>query len=79
MTSIRHARLSPVVPMFVVAAIAIALIGRPGIPVTALFAVVTVAGLCIIDGQPAVNAPAVSALLVYLIRAASTPAAAHQP
>jgi AAHS family 4-hydroxybenzoate transporter-like MFS transporter len=120
------------VPAFCVAAIAIALIGREGIPAAALFAVVTVAGLCIIGGQPAVNALAasyyptalrstgigwslgigrvgsilgpmlggelirrqwsnssifatiavpavVSALLIYLIRAAWTPAAAHQP
>jgi AAHS family 4-hydroxybenzoate transporter-like MFS transporter len=48
------------VPVFFVAAIAIALIGRPGMPVTVLFAVVTVAGLCIVGGQPAVNALAAS-------------------
>jgi AAHS family 4-hydroxybenzoate transporter-like MFS transporter len=43
------------VPVFVVAAIAIALIGRQGLVVAALFAVVTVAGMCIIGGQPALN------------------------
>ncbi|MGH7654723.1 MAG: MFS transporter [Gemmatimonadaceae bacterium] len=43
-------------PVFLVAAIAIVLIGRTSLPATALFAVVTVAGLCIIGGQPAVNA-----------------------
>ena len=48
------------IPAFFAAAVAIELIGRPGIPVAALFAVVTVAGLCIIGGQPAVNAFAAS-------------------
>ncbi|MFI5233745.1 MAG: MFS transporter, partial [Gemmatimonadales bacterium] len=48
------------VPVFCAAAIAIALIGRPGLSVTALFAVVTISGLCIIGGQPAVNALAAS-------------------
>jgi AAHS family 4-hydroxybenzoate transporter-like MFS transporter len=43
------------VPVFVVAAIAIALIGRQGLVVAALFVVVTVAGMCIIGGQPALN------------------------
>lgn len=43
-------------PAFLAAAIAIVLIGRTGLPEPALFAVVTVAGLCIIGGQPAVNA-----------------------
>lgn len=43
-------------PAFLVAAIAIVLIGRTGLPAPALFTVVTVAGLCIIGGQPAVNA-----------------------
>jgi len=48
------------VPVFCAAAVAIALIGRAGMPVAALFAVVTVAGLCIIGAQPAVNALAAS-------------------
>ena len=48
------------VPVFFVAALAIALIGRPGISLAALFAAVTVAGLCIVGGQPAVNALAAS-------------------
>ncbi len=48
------------VPVFLAAGVAIAMIGRPGMSVTALFAVVGVAGLCIIGGQPAVNALAAS-------------------
>jgi AAHS family 4-hydroxybenzoate transporter-like MFS transporter len=48
------------VPAFLAAGAAIALIGRPGIPVALLFAVVGVAGVCIIGGQPAVNALAAS-------------------
>lgn len=48
------------VPVFAVAAVAIALIGRAGLPAPVLFGVVTVAGLCIIGGQPAVNALAAS-------------------
>lgn len=48
------------VPVFVVAAVAIALIGRVGLPAPVLFGVVTIAGLCIIGGQPAVNALAAS-------------------
>lgn len=48
------------VPVFAVAAVAIALIGRAGLPAPVLFGVVTAAGLCIIGGQPAVNALAAS-------------------
>jgi AAHS family 4-hydroxybenzoate transporter-like MFS transporter len=48
------------VPVFLAAGVAIALIGRSGIPIVLLFAVVGVAGLCIIGGQPAVNALAAS-------------------
>lgn len=44
------------VPAFITAAVAIALIGRAGMPVGLLFAVVAAAGLCIVGGQPAVNA-----------------------
>ena len=44
------------VPAFVVAAVMIALIGQPGLPIAALFVVVTIAGFCIVGSQPAVNA-----------------------
>jgi AAHS family 4-hydroxybenzoate transporter-like MFS transporter len=48
------------VPAFLVAAGTIALIGQPGIPAAALFAIVASSGFCIIGGQPAVNALAAS-------------------
>jgi AAHS family 4-hydroxybenzoate transporter-like MFS transporter len=48
------------VPAFLAAAAAIALIGQAGVPVALLFAVVAVAGVCIVGGQPAVNALAAS-------------------
>ena len=48
------------VPAFAVAAVSIAAIGRAGIPAPVLFAAVAVTGLCIIGGQPAVNAFAAS-------------------
>jgi AAHS family 4-hydroxybenzoate transporter-like MFS transporter len=48
------------VPVFLAAGIAIVLIGRPQISVAVLFSVVSVAGFCIIGGQPAVNALAAS-------------------
>jgi len=44
------------VPTFLVAAVTIALIGQPGIPLAMLFAVVLITGFCIVGGQPAVNA-----------------------
>lgn len=44
------------VPSFVIAAAAIALIGRPALPDVTLFATIFVAGFCIVGGQPAVNA-----------------------
>lgn len=44
------------VPAFLIAAVTIAMIGQPGISLGLLFAVVTITGLCIIGGQPAVNA-----------------------
>jgi AAHS family 4-hydroxybenzoate transporter-like MFS transporter len=44
------------VPAFVIAAAAIALMGRPALPEVALFATIFVAGFCIVGGQPAVNA-----------------------
>jgi MFS transporter, AAHS family, 4-hydroxybenzoate transporter len=48
------------VPSFLVAAVTIALIGQPGLPLLLLFAVVAVTGFCIVGGQPAVNALAAS-------------------
>ena len=44
------------VPVFLVAAVTIVLIGQPGVSLPLLFTVVTITGLCIIGGQPAVNA-----------------------
>lgn len=44
------------VPAFVVAAVAIVAIGQPGLPLAPLLAVVTIGGLCIVGGQPAINA-----------------------
>lgn len=44
------------VPVFLLAAVTIAAIGQPGLPLAWLFVVVSVAGLSIIGGQPAVNA-----------------------
>ncbi len=43
------------VPGFVAAALAILLIGQPGLPLPALFAVVLLGGICIVGGQPAIN------------------------
>jgi MFS transporter, AAHS family, 4-hydroxybenzoate transporter len=44
------------VPCFLIAAVAAATIGQPGMPLFLLFAVVIVAGFCFVGGQPAVNA-----------------------
>jgi len=44
------------VPTFLLAAVTIAAIGQPGLSLSLLFVVVAVTGLCIIGGQPAVNA-----------------------
>jgi AAHS family 4-hydroxybenzoate transporter-like MFS transporter len=44
------------VPTFLLAALTIAAIGQPGLSLSMLFVVVAVTGLCIIGGQPAVNA-----------------------
>ncbi len=41
---------------FVVAAVSIALIGQPGLPLGLLFVVVFVAGWCVVGGQPGLNA-----------------------
>ena len=44
------------VPSFLVAAVTIVLIGRPGLSLSSMFVVVLVTGFCIIGSQPAVNA-----------------------
>ena len=48
------------VPCFLLAAVTIALIGVPGIGIAVLFTAITIAGFCIVGGQPAVNALAAS-------------------
>jgi AAHS family 4-hydroxybenzoate transporter-like MFS transporter len=47
-------------PIFALGAIVIALVGRPELPTGALFLCVTIAGICIVGGQPAINALAAS-------------------
>lgn len=47
-------------PCFLVAAVAIALIGRPDVSLAFLFISIFVAGFCVVGGQPAVNALAAS-------------------
>jgi AAHS family 4-hydroxybenzoate transporter-like MFS transporter len=44
------------IPAFLLAAITVALVGQPGIGVVVLFAAITIAGFCVVGGQPAVNA-----------------------
>lgn len=44
------------VPTFLMAGIAVAAIGAPGVPVSALFLVVFAAGVCVVGAQPAINA-----------------------
>ena len=48
------------IPTFLLAALTIALIGQPSIGIALLFAAITIAGFCIVGGQPAVNALAAS-------------------
>lgn len=48
------------VPSFLLATLCIALIGQPGVGIAMLFAAITVAGFCVVGGQPAVNALAAS-------------------
>ncbi len=48
------------IPVFLLAGMTIALVGQPGIGIAVLFAAITVAGFCIVGGQPAVNALAAS-------------------
>ncbi|MDC8759799.1 MFS transporter [Janthinobacterium fluminis] len=47
-------------PCFAVAAVAIALIGRPDVSLAFLFTAICIAGFCVVGGQPAVNALAAS-------------------
>ena len=47
-------------PCFLVAAVAIALIGRPDVSLAFLFITIFIAGFCVVGGQPAVNALAAS-------------------
>jgi AAHS family 4-hydroxybenzoate transporter-like MFS transporter len=46
------------VPTFLVAAIAISVIGQPGLSLAMLLVTVSITGLCIVGGQPAINAMA---------------------
>jgi AAHS family 4-hydroxybenzoate transporter-like MFS transporter len=59
-----------IVPMltatFAVATIAIAFIGQPGISLALLFAIVFVAGWCIVGGQPGINALSATFYPTYL-------------
>jgi AAHS family 4-hydroxybenzoate transporter-like MFS transporter len=48
------------VPTFFLAALTIALIGQPSIGIVLLFAAITIAGFCVVGGQPAANALAAS-------------------
>ena len=48
-------------PAFLLGAVMIAGIGRPGLPVTILCAVVLLAGVSVVGGQPGINALAASA------------------
>ncbi|HTH75854.1 MAG TPA: MFS transporter [Trinickia sp.] len=48
-------------PGFVAAAVAVAVLGQPGLPLPALFAAALVGGICIVGGQPAINALTASA------------------
>jgi len=44
------------VPVFLIAALAVAGIGQPGLPLALLYLVIFVAGICIVGAQPALNA-----------------------
>lgn len=44
------------VPVFAIAAVAVFAIGQPALSLVALFLVIFVSGLCIVGGQPAINA-----------------------
>jgi MFS transporter, AAHS family, 4-hydroxybenzoate transporter len=51
---------------FAVACVSIALIGQPGLSLVLLFAVVFVAGWCVVGGQPGINALAATYYPTYL-------------
>jgi MFS transporter, AAHS family, 4-hydroxybenzoate transporter len=51
---------------FAVACVSIALIGQPGLSLALLFAVVFVAGWCVVGGQPGINALAATYYPTYL-------------
>jgi AAHS family 4-hydroxybenzoate transporter-like MFS transporter len=44
------------IPAFAIATVAVFAIGRPGMSLALLFAVVFAAGVCVVGGQPAINA-----------------------
>ncbi len=44
------------IPAFAIATVAVFAIGRPGMSLTLLFVVVFAAGVCVVGGQPAINA-----------------------
>lgn len=51
---------------FGIACLAIGLIGRPGLPIVALFVLVFIAGWCVVGGQPGINALAGTYYPTYL-------------
>jgi AAHS family 4-hydroxybenzoate transporter-like MFS transporter len=44
------------VPVFLIAGLSIAIIGQPGLALTSLYPVIFAAGICVVGGQPALNA-----------------------
>jgi AAHS family 4-hydroxybenzoate transporter-like MFS transporter len=56
------------VPLFLIAGLAVATIGQPGLPLSSLYLVIFAAGICIVGSQPALNVLA-SALYPTEIRA----------
>ena len=56
----RHGFRAVLIPCFIVAAVALFMMGRPGLGVPVLFMVIIVAGFCVIGGQGGLNALAAS-------------------
>ena len=56
----RHGFRAVLIPCFIVAAVALFMMGRPGLGVPVLFVVIIVAGFCVIGGQGGLNALAAS-------------------
>ena len=56
----RHGFRAVLVPCFLVAAVALFVVGQPGVGVPVLFAVIVIAGFCIVGGQGGLNALAAS-------------------